>query len=95
MCVMKDFTNFGRQATIPCQSSAYFYANPANIYFRITLSAYGSTSRSVNSSAWVKKLEKKRNDVHFIDVELDFADGAYFAVLRLSCSDRGLLEVVL
>lgn len=91
---MEEFANIGRQATIPCQSSAYFYANPANIYFLITLNAYNSTSRPVNSGAWVKKLEKRHNDVHFIDTELDFAGGAYFAVLRLSCLDRGLLEVV-
>ncbi|KAI0501557.1 hypothetical protein KFK09_016502 [Dendrobium nobile] len=94
-CIMEEFPYIGRQAIIPCQSSAYFYANPVNIYFRITLNAYSSTSKPVNSGAWVKKLEKRRNDVHFIDIELDFACGAYFAVLRLSCSDRGLLEATI
>ncbi|XP_020592122.1 uncharacterized protein LOC110032732 isoform X2 [Phalaenopsis equestris] len=95
MSMLENFANFGRQATIPCQSSAYFYANPANIYFRITLNAFSSTCRPVNSGAWVKKLEKRRNDVHFIDIDLDFAGGAYFAVLRLSCSDTGLLEATI
>lgn len=93
--VIEEFSNIGRQATIPCQSSAYFYANPDNIYFRVTLNEYGSTSKPVNSGAWVKKLEKRRNDVHFIDIQLEFAGGAYFATLRLLCSERGLLEATI
>ncbi|KAG0468893.1 hypothetical protein HPP92_018221 [Vanilla planifolia] len=91
-CSIEEPANIGRQADIPSQSSSFFYANPDNLFFRVTLKEYGYTCKPVNSDAWVKKLDRKRNDAHFIDIELNFRGRAYFAFLRLSCSDRGFLE---
>lgn len=84
----------GKQATIPCGSSAYLYANPAIIYFTVTLTAFNSKCKPVNSGDWVKKLQKQKADVHYLDIELDFGGGRYFASLRLSRGERGILEVV-
>ena len=84
----------GKQATIPCGSSAYLYANPDIIYFTVTLTAFNSKCKPVNSGDWVKKLQKQKGDVHYLDIELDFGGGRYFASLRLSRGERGILEVV-
>ncbi|KAG0467235.1 hypothetical protein HPP92_018815 [Vanilla planifolia] len=94
-CSIEEPANIGRQADIPSQSSSFFYANPDNLFFRVTLKEYGYTCKPVNSDAWVKKLDRKRNDAHFIDIELNFRGRAYFAFLRLSCSDRGFLEATI
>ena len=48
----------------------------------------------MNSSDWVKKLQKQKKDVHHLDINLDFGGGKYFATLRLSRGLRGILEVV-
>ncbi|XXG49284.1 hypothetical protein AAC387_Pa02g3508 [Persea americana] len=84
----------GKQATIPCGSSAYLYANPDIIYFTVTLTAFNSKCKPVNSGDWVKKLQKQKGDVHYLDIELDFGGGRYFASLRLSHGERGILEAV-
>lgn len=49
----------------------------------------------MNSSDWVKKLSKQRGAIHCLDIDLDFGGGKYFASLRLSRGDRGILEVVM
>ncbi|PKA60961.1 hypothetical protein AXF42_Ash019950 [Apostasia shenzhenica] len=90
-----EFANIGREATMPCHSSSYFYANPDNMHFRVTLNAYGSSSKPVNCGVWVNNLERKRNDVHFVDIELDFGGGTYFAFLRLSSSDTGTIKATI
>lgn len=86
--------NIGKQATIPCGSTADFYVNPAIMYFTVTLTAFKSKCKRVNSSDWVKKLVKHKNEVHCLDIDLDFGGGKYFASLRLSRGQRGILEVV-
>ncbi|KAL5715065.1 hypothetical protein ACHQM5_016944 [Ranunculus cassubicifolius] len=88
----ENSTNIGKQETISCGSSAYLYANPAMIYFTVTLTAFGSKCKAVNSVDWIKKLQKKKSVVDFLDISLDFGGGKYFASLRLSRSDRGILE---
>ncbi|XP_039116930.1 uncharacterized protein LOC120252825 isoform X3 [Dioscorea cayenensis subsp. rotundata] len=89
------FSNFGKQAIIPCGSNAYFYANPDAVYFTVTLIEHCSKCRPVNSGDCVKKLHKQKNEAQFIDIELDFGGGKYFASLRLSCGERGILEATI
>ncbi len=48
----------------------------------------------MNSGDWVKKLLKQKSVVHSLDIDLDFGGGKYFASLRLSRGDRGILEVL-
>ncbi|KAL3526718.1 hypothetical protein ACH5RR_011374 [Cinchona calisaya] len=87
-----DYDNMCSQATIPCGSAVNLYANPANIFFTITLTAFDSRCKPVNSSQWVKKLQKQKTSAHHLDIELDFGGGKYFATLRLSRGHRGILE---
>lgn len=87
--------NMGNQAKIPCGSTADLYANPSIIYFTVTLTAHSSSCKPVNSGDWVKKLLKQKGDVHFLDIDLEFGGGSYFACLRLSRGQKGVLEVVL
>lgn len=49
----------------------------------------------MNSSDWVKKLLKQKNDVPSVDIDLDFGGGKCSATLRLSRGSRGTLEVVM
>ncbi|KAF6166527.1 hypothetical protein GIB67_005389 [Kingdonia uniflora] len=84
--------SIGKQATIPNGSSAYLYGNPAMMYFTVTLTALSSKCKPVNSGDWVKKLSKQKQDVHSLDIDLDFGAGKYYASLRLSRGDRGMLE---
>ncbi|OVA18601.1 Vacuolar protein sorting-associated protein 13 domain [Macleaya cordata] len=84
--------NTGKEATIPCGSSACLYGNPAMIYFTVTLTAFSSRCNPVNSGDWVKKLHKQKHNTHFLDIDLDFGGGKYFASLRLLRGDRGILE---
>ncbi|XP_038970270.1 uncharacterized protein LOC103709193 isoform X2 [Phoenix dactylifera] len=93
LCMTGDCKNIGKQAAIPCGSSSYFYANPALIYFSVTLTAYDSKCEPVNSGDWIKKLHKQKSEVHYLDIELDFGGGKYFASLRLTRAERGILEV--
>ncbi|PIA55552.1 hypothetical protein AQUCO_00700091v1 [Aquilegia coerulea] len=88
-------SNIGKQATISCGSSANLYVNPAMIYFTVTLTEFNSSCKAVNSGDWVKKLQKKRSDLNYLDIDLDFGGGKYFASLRLSRSDRGVLEAAI
>ncbi|CAN1225139.1 hypothetical protein LINGRAPRIM_LOCUS954 [Linum grandiflorum] len=85
--------DIGKQATVPSGSAVNFYANPAMIYFTVTLTAFGSSCKPVNSGDWVKKLRKSKSDVSCLDIDLEFEGGKYFASLRLSRGPRGVLEV--
>lgn len=71
------------------------YANPTIIYFTVTITAFRSSCKPVNSTDWVKKLNKQKNDVYHLDIDLNFGGGKYFACLRLSRGLRGVLEVVI
>lgn len=86
--------NIGKEATLLCRSTVDFYANPAIMYFFVTLTAFSSTCKPVNSGEWVKKLLKHKNGVRCLDIDLDFDGGKYFASLRLSRGYKGMLEVV-
>ncbi|XVE87220.1 hypothetical protein DITRI_Ditri18aG0098600 [Diplodiscus trichospermus] len=86
------YENIGKEATLPCGSTADFYANPAVMYFFVTLTAFSSTCKPVNSGEWVKKLPKHTNGVRYLDVDLEFGGGKYFASLRLSRGHKGILE---
>ncbi|KAJ1381023.1 Vacuolar protein sorting-associated protein 13, SHR-binding domain [Sesbania bispinosa] len=88
------YDKIGKQATISCGSTVDFYANPAVIYFTITLTSSNSSSKPVNSGDCVKKLLKGNNDVQHLDINLDFDGGKFFATLRLCRGNRGMLEVV-
>ncbi|XP_024036479.1 uncharacterized protein LOC18037025 isoform X3 [Citrus clementina] len=95
LCTNSGSENIGKQATIPCGSKADFYANPAIMYFIITLPAFRSSCKPLNSSDWVNKLLKHKNDVRYLDIDLDFGAGKYFASLRLSRGQRGILEATI
>ncbi|XP_077214791.1 vacuolar protein sorting-associated protein, putative (DUF1162) isoform X2 [Tasmannia lanceolata] len=82
----------GKQAIIPFGSSAYLYPNPAIIFFSVTLTAFNSKCKPVNSGDLVKKLNKMKSDAHYLDIELEFGGGKYFASLRLSRRESGILE---
>ncbi|KZV24988.1 hypothetical protein F511_01958 [Dorcoceras hygrometricum] len=82
-------------ATIPCGSTVNFYANPETIYFTVTLTSFNSRSKPVNSSDWVRKLQKLKSDIPHLDMELEFDGGKYFATLRLSRGHRGTLKVAI
>ncbi|GFY93902.1 vacuolar protein sorting-associated protein, putative [Actinidia rufa] len=94
-CAAIGSENVGNQATIPCGSTVDLYANPATIRFIVTLTAFNSSCKPVNSGDWVKKLQKRKDDVHYLDIDLDFCGGKYFASLRLSRGHRGVLEVAI
>lgn len=85
----------GNQATIPCGSMVDLYANPAVIYVTVTLTALNTSCKPVNSGDWVKRLNKQKDDVDCLDIDLDFGGGKYFASLRLSRGNRGILEVAI
>ncbi|XP_065873049.1 uncharacterized protein [Euphorbia lathyris] len=87
--------NIGKQATIACGSTVDFYANPAIMYFTISLTAFKSSCKPVNSGDWIKKLLKNKNDVQCLDIDLDFGGGKYFALLRLTRGFRGTLEAAI
>lgn len=93
ICTTVGSDSFGKQAAIPCGSTVDFYANPAILYFTVTLTAFSMSCKPVNSGDWVKKLLKNKNKVHFLDIDLEFGGGKYFASLRLSRGYRGILEV--
>ncbi|XP_057499975.1 uncharacterized protein LOC130784197 isoform X3 [Actinidia eriantha] len=94
-CAAIGSENVGNQATIPCGSTVDLYANPTTIHFIVTLTAFNSSCKPVNSGDWVKKLQKRKDDVHYLDIDLDFCGGKYFASLRLSRGHRGVLEVAI
>ncbi|XP_068653783.1 uncharacterized protein [Aristolochia californica] len=90
----KGLDFIGKQAAITCGSSAYLYANPALIYITVTLKELNLSSKPVCSGDCVKKLNKQKSDVRYLDMELDFSGGKYSAFLRLSRGDRGILEAI-
>ncbi|KAK9285530.1 hypothetical protein L1049_024725 [Liquidambar formosana] len=92
-CASICHDNIGNQATIPCGSTIDLYANPAIIYFTVTLTAFNSSCKPVNSGDWVRRLHKQK-DVNCLDIGLDFG-GKYFASLRLSRGHRGILEAAI
>ncbi|KAL0450266.1 UNVERIFIED_CONTAM: hypothetical protein Slati_1583000 [Sesamum latifolium] len=87
-----DSDNTWSQATISSGSAVNFYANPATIYFVVTLTSIGSSCKPVNSSDWLRKLQRQKGDISHLDIELDFDGGKYFAMLRLSRGQRGTLQ---
>lgn len=84
--------NIGKQATIPCGSTANFYINLTLIYFTVNLTLFSSSCKPVNSVEWVKKLLKQKSNIKCLDVDLDFGGGKYHASLRLSRGLKGTLE---
>ncbi|XP_055802836.1 uncharacterized protein LOC129872026 isoform X2 [Solanum dulcamara] len=80
------------EATIPSGSFVNLYANPAAICFIVTLTSFGTSCKPVNSSDSARRLQKHKTKVQFLDIELDFGSGKYFALLRLSRGLRGILE---
>ncbi|KAK9044527.1 hypothetical protein V6N11_058426 [Hibiscus sabdariffa] len=93
-CTYTGYDNIGKEATLPCRSTVDFYANPAIMYFFVSLTAFSSTSKPVNSGDWVNKLLKNKNGVRCLDIDLDFCGGKYFASLRLSRGYKGILEAI-
>ncbi|XP_031743221.1 uncharacterized protein LOC101222087 isoform X2 [Cucumis sativus] len=83
----------GCRATVSSESEANFYVNPAIILFTVTLTEISSTCKPVDTGDFVKKLLKQKSKVPYIDIDLDFGAGKYFASLRLARGDRGILEV--
>uniref|UniRef100_J3NEM9 Vacuolar protein sorting-associated protein 13 VPS13 adaptor binding domain-containing protein n=1 Tax=Oryza brachyantha TaxID=4533 RepID=J3NEM9_ORYBR len=92
-----NFDTIGKQATITSGSSAYLYVNPARFTFSVTLISYGLKSKAVNSSDWLKRIQKQTSRAQFLDVELEFVIGAgrFHSSLRLLRQEKGLLEVAL
>uniref|UniRef100_A0A0D9Y124 Vacuolar protein sorting-associated protein 13 VPS13 adaptor binding domain-containing protein n=1 Tax=Leersia perrieri TaxID=77586 RepID=A0A0D9Y124_9ORYZ len=92
-----DFDTIGKQATITSGSSAYLYVNPAKFTFSVTLISYSSKSKAVNSTDWVKRMQKQTSRAQFLDVELEFVigTGRFHSSLRLLRQEKGFLEVVL
>ncbi|CAA0840903.1 Protein of unknown function (DUF1162 [Striga hermonthica] len=84
--------NAWNQATISCGAAANFYANPTTIYFVVTLTSFGLSCKPVNSSDWVRKLQKQKDDVSHLDIELEFGGGKCFTMLRLSLGHSGTLQ---
>ncbi|XP_049346199.1 uncharacterized protein LOC125810757 isoform X2 [Solanum verrucosum] len=80
------------EATIHSGSAVNLHANPAAIYFTVTLTSFGTSCKPINSSDSARRLQKRKTKVQFLDIELDFDNGKYFALLRLSRGLRGILE---
>ncbi|XP_039155678.1 uncharacterized protein LOC104457236 [Eucalyptus grandis] len=87
--------HIGNQAILAWGSTVNFYADPSEVYFNITLTAFGLCCKPLKSSDWVKKLLKQKKHSRFLDIDLDFDGGKYFASLRLSRGHRGMLEAVI
>lgn len=92
-CATVGCGNIGNQATIPYGSTADLYADPATVYFAVTLTLFNSTCKPVNSGDCLRKLQKKNKEVAFLNVDLNFGGGKYFASLRMSRDHRGVMEV--
>ncbi|MCL7045122.1 hypothetical protein MKW94_012003 [Papaver nudicaule] len=78
----------GKEASIEYGSSACLYGNPAMIYFTVTLTEFNLRCKPVNSGDWV---HKQKSNTNYLDIDLDFGSGKYFASLRLR-GNRGILE---
>lgn len=83
------------QATVQGGCTVDLYANPAVLFFNITLATFSSSCKPVNCSQWLKKLNKKKDGIQFLDIDLEFCGGMYFACLRLARGNRGMLEVIM
>lgn len=94
-CTTAGCGNIGNQATITHGSTTDLYANPATNYFTVTLTASNSSCKPVSSGDCVRKLQKQKKDVAFLDVNLNFGGGKYFAYLRFSRGRRGITEVAI
>uniref|UniRef100_A0A0E0BUQ6 Vacuolar protein sorting-associated protein 13 VPS13 adaptor binding domain-containing protein n=1 Tax=Oryza glumipatula TaxID=40148 RepID=A0A0E0BUQ6_9ORYZ len=90
-----NFDIIGKQATITSGSSAYLYVNPAMFTFSVKLISYGSKSKAVNTSDWVKRMQKQISRAQFLDMELEFVigTGRFHSSLRLLRQEKGFLEV--
>ncbi|XP_021758394.1 uncharacterized protein LOC110723347 isoform X1 [Chenopodium quinoa] len=82
------------RATIQSRSTANLFANPAVIFFNITLAMFSCSCKPVNCSQWLKKLNKKNDGIQFLDIDLEFCGGTFFACLRLARGNRGVLEAI-
>ncbi|KAL8151956.1 hypothetical protein V2J09_021764 [Rumex salicifolius] len=91
----KQSEGIENQTTVPCGSTAELYANPAVMCFTISLVAFDSSCKPVKSGDWIKKLNKQKDGIQFLDIDLEFHGGKYFALLRLTRDDRGILEAVI
>ncbi|KAF7809778.1 putative vacuolar protein sorting-associated protein 13C [Senna tora] len=85
--------NIGKHAKISCGSTVDFYANPAVIYFTVTLTASNSSSKPVNSGDCVKLLQQN-GDARYLDINLDLDGGKFFSTLRLYRENRSFIEAV-
>ncbi|XP_010680975.2 uncharacterized protein LOC104896009 isoform X2 [Beta vulgaris subsp. vulgaris] len=83
------------QATVQGGCTVDLYANPAVLFFNITLATFSSSCKPVNCSQWLKKLNKKKDGIQFLDIDLEFCGGMYFACLRLARGNRGMLEATI
>ncbi|KAL9241362.1 hypothetical protein vseg_015482 [Gypsophila vaccaria] len=83
------------QATIPFGLTVDLYANPAVIFFRISLTMFGSSCKPVNCGQRLKRLNMKKDGIQFLDIDLEFGHGQYFACLRLARSEKGVLEAII
>uniref|UniRef100_A0A0E0MP78 Vacuolar protein sorting-associated protein 13 VPS13 adaptor binding domain-containing protein n=1 Tax=Oryza punctata TaxID=4537 RepID=A0A0E0MP78_ORYPU len=92
-----NFDIIGKQATITSGSSAYLYVNPVMFTFSVKLISYGSKSKAVNTSDWVKRMQKQTSRAQFLDMELEFVigTGRFHSSLRLLRQEKGVLEVAL
>ncbi|CAN6343588.1 unnamed protein product [Urochloa humidicola] len=93
--IENNFGSIGKQATITSGSSAYFYVNPVQFNFSVTLISYGSKSMTISSSDWVKRMQKQTARAQFLDMLLEFVPGKFHSSLRLLRQEKGLLEVAL
>nr|GEZ92668.1 hypothetical protein [Tanacetum cinerariifolium] len=91
----QDGEDMSKQATISCKSSVNLYANPEEMFFTVTLTAFGVGCKPVNCGDWVKMLLRKKKDDRNLDMELNFGDGKFFGCLSLSCGHRGILEAAI
>lgn len=53
----------------------------------------GLKCKPVDSGEWVRKLGKRKTEIQYFDMELQFDGGKYSASLRFLRGEKGLLEV--
>ncbi|XP_047313344.1 LOW QUALITY PROTEIN: uncharacterized protein LOC124916644 [Impatiens glandulifera] len=94
-CASSGCDNIGNQTNIPYGSTVDLYVDLATIYFVITLTAFNSSCKPVSGGDWAKKLQKQKDDLNYLDIDLDFSCGKYFASLRLARGERGTLEAAI
>lgn len=91
-CKAVGFGDTYKESSLSHGSTVDFYCNPSIIYFTVTITAFNSSCKPVSSADWVKKLSKQKTS-QYLDIDLDFGGGKYFASLRLSRGHSGVLEV--